>query len=68
MTRNDKDTIDRLRMELNRLDRDIELAQKELDRLLGRKKKIMEEMSMHSDEKYEEYVLTLVYEQRKNQK
>ncbi len=68
MTRNDKDTIDRLRMELNRLDRDIELAQKELDRLLGRKKKIMEEMSMHSDEKYEEDVLTLVYEQRKKQK
>ncbi len=68
MTRNDKDIIDKLKLELSRIDRDIDLAQKELDRLNGRKKQIMDQMAEHSDEQYEEDMLSLVYEQRKKQK
>ena len=68
MTRNDKDIIDKLKLELSRIDREIDLAQKDLDRLNGRKKQIMEQMAEHSDEQYEEDMLSLVYEQRKKQK
>ncbi len=68
MTRNDKDIIDKLKLELSRIDREIDLVQKDLDRLNGRKKQIMEQMAEHSDEQYEEDMLSLVYEQRKKQK
>ena len=68
MTSNDKEIVDKLQIELTRIDREIELAQKDMDRLVGRKKKILDEIAKHTDEEYEDKILSLVYEQRKKNK
>ncbi len=68
MTSNDKEIVDKLQIELTRIDREIELAQKDMDRLVGRKKQILDEIAKHTDEEYEDKILSLVYEQRKKNK
>ena len=68
MTSNDKEIVDKLQIELTRIDREIELVQKDMDRLVGRKKQILDEIAKHTDEEYEDKILSLVYEQRKKNK
>ena len=53
---------------LDRRARSLEKLEAELSRLAGKENHILEELAKYSDEKYEEDMLQLVYEQRKKQK
>jgi ElaB/YqjD/DUF883 family membrane-anchored ribosome-binding protein len=60
--------IEKLKMEID----DIELKEKqlrdELERLSAKKTKLLRQIAEKSDEKYEQDMLELVYQQRKNLK
>ena len=60
-----RDLIDKLKIDLKKIERDIESLEKDREILLSKKKAILKEISDHSDEKYEQDMLALVYEQRK---
>lgn len=65
--RTNKDIIDDLKLQLNRLDDEAVQLRKELERIEGKKNQIMKEIAEHSDEKYEEDMLAQVYQQRRKQ-
>ena len=65
--RTNKDIIEDLKLQLSRLDDEAEQLRKELERIEGKKVQIMKEIAEHSDEKYEEDMLTKVYQQRRKQ-
>ena len=66
MTDYDKEVVSGLKFDLSILEEDIEKAQKELDRLLAKKKAILDELAKHTDQKYEADMLARVYDQRRN--
>ena len=65
--RTNKDIIDDLKLQLSRLDDEAEQLRKELERVEGRRNQVMKEIAEHSDEKYEEDMLSKVYQQRRKQ-
>lgn len=67
LSRTDKEIIEDLKVELSKLENEAEQLRKDLDRIEGRKKQIMQEIADHSDEKYEEEILAQVYQQRRKQ-
>ncbi|MCR4998413.1 MAG: hypothetical protein K6A05_01075 [Lachnospiraceae bacterium] len=65
--RTNKDIIDDLKLQLNRLDDEAEQLRKELERIEGKRNQIIKDIAEHSDEKYEADMLQQVYEQRRKQ-
>lgn len=63
-----KEVIHDLKLELKSVQAEKEKLEAELSRLAGKENHILEELGKYSDEKYEEDMLQLVYEQRKKQK
>lgn len=60
-----KEAIHDLKIELQFIQTEKAKLEAELSRLAGKEKHIMEELAKYSDEKYEEDMLQLLYEQRK---
>lgn len=65
MTDYEKEVVSNLKFDLSRLEEDIERTQNEMDRLLAKKKAILDELAKHTDQKYEEDMLAMVYDQRR---
>ena len=65
MTEYEKEVVSNLKLELSRVEEDVVRAQIELDRLVARKKQILDELAKHSDQRYEEDMLARVYDQRR---
>ncbi len=63
-----KEMIEDLKMQLSRVQTDRKKVEEELKRLQGEEKRILDEISGLSDDKYEQDMLQLVYEQRKKLK
>lgn len=63
-----QEIIHDLKMDLQRIQAEKEKLEAELSRLSGKETHILEELAKFSDEKYEEDMLQLVYEQRKKAK
>lgn len=63
-----KEAIHDLKIELQSIQTEKERLEAELNRLAGKENHILEELAKYSDEKYEEDMLQLVYEQRKKAK
>ena len=63
-----KEVIHDLKLELQSIQAEKEKLEAELSRLAGKENHILEELGKFSDEKYEEDMLQLVYEQRKKLK
>lgn len=63
-----KEVIHDLKLELKSVQAEKEKLEAELSRLAGKENHILEELGKFSDEKYEEDMLQLVYEQRKKLK
>ncbi len=59
---------DELKGKLRMLEQEEQKLKDEIDIIAGEKKKILSEISKHSDENYEENLLHLVYEQRHKSK
>ena len=66
-SRTNKEIIEDLKVELSSLEAEEEQLRKDIERIEGKKKQILEEIAQHSDEKYEEDMLALVYQQRRKQ-
>ena len=62
-----KEAIHDLKIELQLIKTEREKLEAELSRLAGKENHILEELGKFSDDKYEEDMLQLVYEQRKKQ-
>ena len=62
-----KELIHDLKLELQSIQAEKEKLEAELSRLAGKENHILEELGKFSDDKYEEDMLQLVYEQRKKQ-
>jgi predicted phage gp36 major capsid-like protein len=67
LSRTKKEIIEDLKVELSSLEAEEEQLRKDIERIEGKKKQILEEIAQHSDEKYEEDMLALVYQQRRKQ-
>jgi len=63
-----KELIHDLKLELQSIQAEKEKLEAELSRLAGKENHILEELGKFSDDKYEEDMLQLVYEQRKKLK
>ena len=63
-----KEVIHDLKFELQNIQAEKAKLEAELSRLAGKENHILEELGKYSDEKYEEDMLQLVYEQRKKSK
>ena len=61
---NDREIIDDLKMRLEKIETEEKQLRAEISRLETEKKQILDQIADHSDEKYEENILQLVYEQR----
>ncbi|MDD6381488.1 MAG: hypothetical protein PUG04_07400 [Lachnospiraceae bacterium] len=64
MERTDRDIVEDLQLRVKELDSEIKMKQEELDALRAEKAKCLKEMGEHSDEKYQQDLLEMVYEQR----
>lgn len=64
MERTDRDIVEDLQLRVKELDSEIRMKQEELDALRAEKAKCLKEMGEHSDEKYQQDLLEMVYEQR----
>lgn len=64
MERTDRDIVEDLQLRVKELDSEIKMKQEELDALRAEKAKCLKEMGEHSDEKYQQDMLEMVYEQR----
>lgn len=67
LSRTNKEIIEDLKVELSSLEAEEEQLRKDIERIESKKKQILEEIAQHSDEKYEEDMLALVYQQRRKQ-
>lgn len=57
---------ERLKYELKKIENEKERLEKELSELEGRRQAILDELGEFTDDKYEENMLALVYEQRRS--
>lgn len=64
MERTDRDIVEDLQLRVKELDSEIKMKQEELDALRAEKARCLKEMGEHSDEKYQQDLLEMVYEQR----
>lgn len=64
MDNSDKELLEDLQIRAKQLDNEISIKQGELNALQAEKAQVMKEIGEHSDEKYQQNVLELVYEQR----
>ncbi len=60
----EKEVRDDLKIQLKRIEAEEQKLQDEIERLERDKKKILTQLSEHSNENYEQNMLQLVYEQR----
>lgn len=68
MSRDDIDIVERDKADLRQLEEEIAIAEKDLEILKAKRAALMKEIDEHSDEKYEQSLLTMVYEQRNKKK
>ena len=68
MDRATDDVVYKLKRNLEKIEREIEIKEKELAELYGDKKQIVNDLGKLSDEQYESETLAKVYEQRRKQK
>ncbi len=68
MDRTTDDIIYKLKRNLEKVEHDIEVKERELNELLARKEQIVNELGRYSDEEYESVTLAKVYEQRRKKK
>ncbi|MQN01965.1 MAG: hypothetical protein DUD27_08070 [Lachnospiraceae bacterium] len=68
MNRDDQDLVEELRIKANELQRQIKEKEEELAELRAERGRYLKEIDAHSDEKYEQNMLELVYQQRMKHK
>ncbi len=68
MTRDDREKVDACKLQLKEIEQKIEEHERELESLRAKKARLLKEIGEHTDEKYEQNLLNLVYEQRKKKK
>lgn len=68
MERDDVDLVEDLRIRVKELDTQIKEKEEELAELKGERGRYLKEIGEHSDEKFQQSMLQLVYEQRKKTK
>lgn len=68
MERDDMDLVEDLRIKVKELDSQIKEKEEELSELKGERARYLKEIGDHSDEKFQQDMLELVYEQRKKAK
>ena len=68
MQREDVDLVEDLRIKVKELDTQIKEKEEELSELRGERARYLKEIGEHSDEKFQQDMLQLVYEQRKKNK
>lgn len=64
MDRTDREILEDLQLKIKELDNDIKIKEDELQSLKNERAQYVKEMGEHSDEKYQQNVLEMVYEQR----
>ncbi|MBQ1843699.1 MAG: hypothetical protein II133_03800 [Lachnospiraceae bacterium] len=64
----DREIVEDLQIRIKEIDNEIKIKEEELQSLQAEKARCMKEMGEHSDEKYQQNVLELVYEQRMGSK
>lgn len=68
MERDDMDLVENLRIKVKELDSQIKEKEEELSELNSERARYLKEIGEHSDEKFQQDMLELVYEQRKKNK
>ena len=68
MERDDMDLVEDLRIKVKELDSQIKEKEEELSELNSERARYLKEIGEHSDEKFQQDMLELVYEQRKKNK
>ena len=68
MERDDMDLVEDLRIKVKELDSQIKEKEEELSELNRERARYLKEIGEHSDEKFQQDMLELVYEQRKKNK
>ncbi|MCR4868378.1 MAG: hypothetical protein K5889_02730, partial [Lachnospiraceae bacterium] len=68
MTREDREKVDACKLQVKEIEQKIEEHERELESLRAKKALLLKEIGEHTDEKYEQNLLNLVYEQRKKKK
>ncbi|MGN0240669.1 MAG: hypothetical protein ACI4CS_03185 [Candidatus Weimeria sp.] len=68
MERDDMDLVEDLRIKVKELDSQIKEKEEELSELKSERARYLKEIGDHSDEKFQQNLLELVYEQRKKNK
>ena len=68
MDASDREIVEDLQIRIKEIDSEIKIKEEELQSLQVEKARCMKEMEEHSDEKYQQNVLELVYEQRMGSK
>lgn len=61
----DRDLVEDLQLKVKELDSQIKAKEEELEELKGERGRYLKEIGEHSDEKFQQSMLELVYEQRK---
>ncbi len=68
MERDDVDLVEDLQIKVKELDSQIKAKEEELEELEGERGRYLKEIGEHSDEKFQQNMLELVYEQRMKRK
>ncbi|MDY3991848.1 MAG: hypothetical protein SOY96_08285 [Lachnospiraceae bacterium] len=68
MERDDVDLVEDLQIKVKELDSQIKAKEEELEELKGERGRYLKEIGEHSDEKFQQNMLELVYEQRMKRK
>ena len=68
MERDDMDLVEDLRIKVKELDSQIKEKEEELSELNSERARYLKEIGEHSDEKFQQDMLELVYEQRNKNK
>lgn len=68
MDRDDRDLVEDLQIRVKELDSQIAAKEEELNELKGERGRYLKEIGEHSDDKFQQNMLELVYEQRMKRK
>ncbi len=68
MTREDREKVDEYKIKVQEIDRKIKELEMEIENLRAERSVYIKEIGERTDEKYEQTLLNLVYEQRKKKK
>lgn len=68
MTREDREKVDECKQKVKEIDQKIGELEKEIEGLRAQRNECIKVIGEHTDDKYEQKLLNLVYEQRKKKK